>query len=47
MRPVGWAVCAGGGEALAELDADVDRDAQADSPIVRTHQHAAGAAKGG
>jgi transposase len=33
--------------ALAEADEDVDWDAQADSTIVRTHQHAAGARKGG
>ena len=32
--------------ALAELDDDIDWDAQVDSTIVRTHQHAAGA-KGG
>jgi transposase len=33
--------------ALAELDEDIDWNAQADSTIVRTHQHAAGARKGG
>jgi transposase len=33
--------------ALAEADGDVDWDAQADSTIVRAHQHAAGARKGG
>jgi hypothetical protein len=33
--------------ALAEADGDVDWDAQADSTIVRDHQHAAGARKGG
>jgi hypothetical protein len=33
--------------ALAELDDDIDWDAQADATIVRTHQHAAGAAKKG
>ncbi len=33
--------------ALAELDDDINWDAQVDSTIVRTHQHAAGAAKGG
>jgi hypothetical protein len=33
--------------ALAELDDDIGWDAQVDSTIVRTHQHAAGAAKGG
>jgi transposase len=32
---------------LAELDEDIDWDAQVDSTIVRTHQHAAGARKGG
>ncbi|WP_442929568.1 IS5 family transposase [Micromonospora sp. WMMC250] len=33
--------------ALAELDDDIDWDAQVDATIVRTHQHAAGARKGG
>ncbi len=33
--------------ALAELDADIDWNAQVDSTIVRTHQHAAGGAEGG
>jgi transposase len=33
--------------ALAEADGDVDWNAQADSTIVRAHQHAAGARKGG
>lgn len=32
---------------LAELDADIDWDAQVDATIVRAHQHAAGAAKRG
>ena len=32
---------------LAELDDDIDWDAQVDATIVRTHQHAAGAAKSG
>jgi transposase len=32
---------------LAELDDDIDWDAQIDATIVRTHQHAAGAAKRG
>lgn len=33
--------------ALAEADGDIDWDAQADSTVVRTHQHATGARKGG
>jgi transposase len=33
--------------ALAELDRDIDWDAQVDATIVRAHQHAAGAAKRG
>ena len=33
--------------AVAELDDDIDWDAQVDATIVRTHQHAAGAAKRG
>ena len=33
--------------ALAELDDDIDWDTQVDSTVVRTHQHAAGAAKRG
>ncbi|MFC4129039.1 IS5 family transposase [Hamadaea flava] len=33
--------------ALAEADGDIDWDAQIDSTIVRVHQHAAGARKGG
>jgi transposase len=33
--------------ALAEADADIDWDAQADSTVVRAHQRAAGARKGG
>lgn len=33
--------------ALAEADCDIDWDAQADSTVVRAHQHAAGARKGG
>ena len=33
--------------ALAEAEQDIDWDAQADSTIVRAHQHAAGARKGG
>ena len=33
--------------ALAELDDDIDWAAQVDATIVRTHQHAAGAAKRG
>jgi hypothetical protein len=33
--------------ALAELDDDIDWNAQVDATIVRTHQHAAGAAKRG
>jgi hypothetical protein len=33
--------------ALAELDADIDWDAQVDATIVRTRQHAAGAARRG
>jgi len=33
--------------ALAEADADIDWHAQADATIVRAHQHAAGARKGG
>ena len=33
--------------ALAELDDDIDWHAQVDATIVRTHQHAAGARKGG
>ncbi|AGL17719.1 IS5 family transposase [Actinoplanes sp. N902-109] len=32
--------------ALAELDGDIDRNAQVDATIVRTHQRAAGAAEG-
>ncbi|BBH66179.1 hypothetical protein ACTI_28640 [Actinoplanes sp. OR16] len=32
---------------LAELDDDIDWDAQVDATIVRAHQHAAGAAKRG
>jgi transposase len=32
---------------LAEADGDIDWNAQADSTIVRAHQHAAGARKGG
>jgi hypothetical protein len=32
---------------LAELDDDIDWDAQVDATIVRTHQHGAGAAKRG
>ena len=33
--------------AMAEAEDDIDWDAQADSTIVRAHQHAAGARKGG
>lgn len=33
--------------ALAEAEDDIDWDAQADSTVVRAHQHAAGARKGG
>jgi hypothetical protein len=33
--------------ALAEADGDIDWNAQADSTVVRAHQHAAGARKGG
>ena len=33
--------------ALAQAEGDIDWDAQADSTIVRAHQHAAGARKGG
>ena len=33
--------------AVAEADADIDWNAQVDSTIVRAHQHAAGARKGG
>ena len=33
--------------ALAEAEQDIDWNAQADSTIVRAHQHAAGARKGG
>jgi len=33
--------------ALAELDDGIDWNAQVDATIVRTHQHAAGARKGG
>jgi transposase len=33
--------------ALAELDDDIDWHAPVDATIVRTHQHAAGARKGG
>jgi transposase len=33
--------------ALAEAAGEVDWDAQADSTVVRAHQHAAGARKGG
>ena len=33
--------------ALAELDDDIDWGTQVDATIVRTHQHAAGAVKGG
>ncbi|MEU8327908.1 IS5 family transposase [Micromonospora sp. NPDC048839] len=33
--------------ALAERDDDINWDAQVDATIVRTHQHAAGARKGG
>ncbi|MFY1670215.1 IS5 family transposase [Plantactinospora sp. WMMB334] len=33
--------------ALAEADGDIDWDAQVDSTVVRAHQHAAGARKGG
>lgn len=32
---------------LAELDDDIDWNAQVDATIVRAHQHAAGAAKKG
>jgi transposase len=32
---------------LAEADGDIDWNAQADSTVVRAHQHAAGARKGG
>ena len=32
--------------AMAEAEDDIDWDAQADSTIVRAHQHAAGARKG-
>jgi transposase len=32
---------------LAEADGDLDWDAQVDSTVVRAHQHAAGARKGG
>jgi len=33
--------------ALAEADGEIDWDAQIDSTVVRAHQHAAGARKGG
>jgi transposase len=33
--------------ALAEADGDIDWNAQTDSTVVRAHQHAAGARKGG
>lgn len=33
--------------ALAEADGDIDWDTQVDSSVVRAHQHAAGARKGG
>jgi transposase len=33
--------------AVAEADADIDWNAQVDSTVVRAHQHAAGARKGG
>jgi hypothetical protein len=33
--------------AVAEADADIDWSAQVDSTVVRAHQHAAGARKGG
>lgn len=33
--------------ALAEADGDIDWDAQVDATIVRVHQHASGARKGG
>jgi len=33
--------------ALAEAEGDIDWDAQTDSTVVRAHQHAAGAHKGG
>ena len=42
-----WAMLKGQVIALAELDDGIEWDAQADATIVRAHQHAAGAAKGG
>ena len=42
-----WASLKAHAIALAELDDDIDWDAQVDATIVRTHQHAAGARKGG
>jgi transposase len=42
-----WAALKAHVIALAELDSDIDWDAQIDATVVRTHQHAAGAAKGG
>jgi hypothetical protein len=33
--------------ARAEANGDIDWDAQVDSTVVRAHQHAAGARKGG
>jgi transposase len=42
-----WARLRAAVVALAEADGDIDWRAQADSTIVRAHQHAAGAVKGG
>ena len=42
-----WAMLKAQVVALAELDDGIEWDTQADATIVRTHQHAAGAAKGG
>ena len=42
-----WAALKAHVIAVAELDDDIDWRAQVDATIVRTHQHAAGARKGG
>jgi transposase len=42
-----WAMLKSRVIALAEADGDVDWEAQVDSTIVRVHQHASGARKGG
>jgi transposase len=42
-----WAMLKSHVITLAEGEGDIDWDAQIDATIVRTHQHAAGAVKGG